>query len=313
MEANLTAYLIFMGCGAAACVLWFFIARGRKAGFGKSAGLSALVLVLGAVLGLVCARLGWILLRINVFQAKDFLTLRHDELSYYGGMAGVILAVWLSAKLMRQPAREVLNDFAPMGALMAAVARFAEYFLGMLGLGYVEEWAEAEGTLFLPAAVRISYDEEFFEFYLAVFVFSGLFSLVAMLESIAHGKEKYRFVRTLFYLCLPQILLECMRTQKISWLFVPAEQLVCYLLCEGVLVWAAVRGRKAGFRAWVPALVGLLACGVIIAGEFALDGKIMLGDEEYIPQWVTYGVMALSLAAMAVGEHFALRRIQAEA
>ena len=100
---------------------------------------------------------------------------------------------------------------------------------------------------------------------------------------------------------------------KPSWLFVPAEQLVCYLLCEGVLVWAAVRGRKVGFRAWVPALVGLLACGVIIAGEFALDGKIMLGDEEYIPQWVTYGVMALSLAAMAVGEHFALRRIQAEA
>ena len=313
MEANLTAYLITMGCGAAACVLWFFIARGRKAGFGKSAGLSALVLVLGAGLGLLCARLGWILLRINVIQTKDLLTLRYDELSYYGGMAGVILAVWLSAKVMKLPAREVLNDFAPMGALMAAVARFAEYFLGMLGLGYVEEWAEAEGTVFFPSAVRIAYDEEFFEFYLAVFVFSGLFSLIAMRESLVHGKEKYRFVRTLFYLCLPQVLFECMRMQKISWLFVPAEQLVCFLLCEGVLVWAAVKGRKDGFRSWVPALAGLLVCGVIIAGEFALDGKIMLGDEEYIPQWITYGVMALALAGMAVGEHFALRRIQAKA
>ena len=309
MNENMTAYLVTMGCGAAACILWFFLCRRRKMGSGRAAAFSALIAVLGVTLGLLCARLGWILLRINVFRLKDWQTLRYDELSYYGGMAGVILAVCLSAKIMKEPVREVLNDFAPMGALMAAVARFAEYFLGMIGLGYVEEWVE-EG-LFFPVTVRFAYDEEYFEFYLAVFMLSGIFSLIAMIFSLVHSKEKYRFVRTLFYLCLPQILFECMRMQKISWLFVPAEQLICFLACEGILVWAAVKRRKDGFRAWIPALVGLPVCGVIIAGEFALDGKIALGEEEYIPQWITYGVMALALACMAVAEHAAMRRIQA--
>jgi len=310
MNENLTAYLIFMGCGAAACILWFYLALRRK-GSPKAGALALLTGALGILLGLLCARLTWILMRINFVLAKDLLTLRYYELSYYGGMAGVILAVWLSAKILKEPAREIMNIFAPMGALMAAVARFAEGFLGMLGLGYVEEWVE-EG-LFFPLTVKFDYGDDYFEFYLAVFMLSGLFSLIAMVLSLVHGKEKYRFVRTLFYLCLPQILLECLRMQKISWLFVPAEQLVCYLVCEGILVWAAIKGRKDGFRAWIPALVGLLACGVIIAGEFALDGKITLGEEEYIPMWITYAAIALSLAAMAVSEHFALRRIQAEA
>ena len=308
MNENLSAYLLTMGCGAAACILWFFLAQSKKSGAGHAISLSALILVLGSALGLLCARLGFILLRINVIQARDLLTLRHDELSYYGGLAGVILAVWLSAKIMKQPARQVLNTFAPMGALMAAVARFAEYFLGMLGLGYVEEWAE-EG-FFFPVTIRFFYDEEYFEYYLAVFILSGVFSLIAMVLSLVHAREKHRFLRTLFYLCLPQILFECMRTQKISWLFVPAEQLICFLLCEGVLAWTAFKRRGEGFSAWIPPLVGLLACGVIIAGEFALDGKIMMADEEYIPQWITYSVMALSLAGMAVAEHFAMRKIQ---
>lgn len=311
MNENLTAYLITMGCGAAACILWFYLAWKRKAGSAKAASLSALTAVLGILLGVLGARGGWLLLRINYVLPKDILTLRYDELSYYGGMAGVILAVFLSAKITGQPARDVLNTFAPMGALMAAVARFAEGFLGMLGLGYVEEWVE-EG-LFFPVTVKFVYDEEFSEFYLAVFMLSGLFSLIAMVFSLVHAKEKHRFIRTLFYLCLPQILLECLRMQAIKWLFVPAEQLICYLLCEGVLIWTAFKTDPKQFRNWIPALVGLLACGVVMAGMFALDGKISLGEDEYIPQWIIYTAMAVSLAGMAAAEHSAMRRIQAKA
>ena len=43
-------------------------------------------------------------------------------------------------------------------------------------------------------------------------------------------------------------------------------------------------------------------CGLIIAAEFALDGKILIGGE-MIPKWVTYGIMLAGLGAMAVAEH----------
>ena len=48
-------------------------------------------------------------------------------------------------------------------------------------------------------------------------------------------------------------------------------------------------------------LAGLLVCGIAVAGEFALDGKI-LPD---LSKSVIYGVMALSLIGLAVLEPFA--------
>lgn len=298
MEINLTAWLVFMGCSAAACILWFFLSWRRKAGTRRAAVLSGLMLPACILLSAFCARLAWVLMRISA--APPLFPLKIDELSYYGGMAGVILAVCLSAMLVKQPVREVLHAFAPMGALMAALARFAEGFLGMQGVGYVEEWFEK--GLFFPVTVEIAYDEYYSEFYLAVFMFSGFFSLVAMALSLIHSGEKDRFLRTLFYLCLPQILLESMRTTSIVWLFVRLEQLVCFLVCEGILVGYAFRSGAKRFRSWVPALVGLLVCGLIVACEFAKDGKILIGGGMVSP-WICYAAMAAGLAVMAVMEH----------
>ena len=307
MDINLTGYLLCMGCGAAACILWFFLAFRRQAGSRQAAALSGLILVLGTVLGLVCARAAWILMRLNIFQAKDLLTLRHDELSYFGGVAGVILAVWLSAKIMGQPARNVLNTFAPMGALMAAAARFAEYFLGEFGLGYVREFFEK--GLFFPVTVGIVWDEWDTEYYLAVFMLSGIFCLVAMVLALFRAQDKNRLVRTLFCICLPQILLEILRMQSINWLFIRIEQLLCYLYCEAVLVYYAFRAGPGKFRSWIPALIGLFTCGVVIAGMFALDGKILLNGD-FISKWIVYGVIAASLAAMGIAEARAAARLK---
>ena len=99
------------------------------------------------------------------------------------------------------------------------------------------------------------------------------------------------------------------KTSRISWLFVNVEQLACFLFCEGVLVVRAVRAGAGKLRSWIPAIGGLLVCGIVIAGMFALDGKITFGGS-FIPKAVTYGVMALALAGMAVAEHFGNRRIQ---
>ena len=152
MEINLTAYLLFMGCSAAACILWFFLAARKQMPAAKAGALSALTLLLGILLGIAGARLVWFLCRINTRPV--LFALNYYELSYYGGVAGVILAVWLSAKILGLNGRETLNTFAPMGAFMAAMARFAEGFLAMIGVG---AWME-EG-IFFPVTVEYVYDE----------------------------------------------------------------------------------------------------------------------------------------------------------
>jgi prolipoprotein diacylglyceryltransferase len=180
MSVNLTAYFLLIGGGVLAGVLWFFLSDRRRAGDGKSLPLAISILLLGALLGLACARVTWVLCRINTRPA--LFSLRYNELSYYGGVAGVILAVVLSAKLFGRPVRDTLNTFAPMGALIAAVTRFGEGFLGLLGMGQMME----EG-IFFPVTAEIAWDEYYSEFYPAVFMLEGLFSLAAMVLSLVHG------------------------------------------------------------------------------------------------------------------------------
>ena len=297
MEINLTAYLLFMGCSAAACILWFFLACRRHMPAGRAGALSMLTLVLGIILGLTGARLVWFLCRINTRPA--LFSLVYYELSYYGGVAGVSLAVWLSAKIMRMNGRDALNCFAPMGTFMAAMARFAEGFLGMLGVG-----ACLEEGIFFPVTIELVYDETYSEFYLAVFMFEGLFSLAALVLCLKHKDERDRFLRTLFYLCLPQVFCESLRAQSINWLFVRSEQLFCFAFCEGVLFWYGLRmkGQVSFLKRWGAAILGLLVCGLVITAEFALDGKILIG-EEMIPKWITYGFALAGLAAIAAAEH----------
>lgn len=295
MEIRLVPYLIMTGCSAAACILWFFLADRRRHTDGKSLPLSLLVLVFGILLGTACARAVWVLFRIMIHP--PLFALPVDELSYYGGMAGVILAVLLAAKAVGRKPLNTLNTFAPMGAFLAAMFRFAEGFLGSLGFGrYLEE------GIFFPITVEIVWDEYFSEYYLAVFMLEGVCSLAAMVFSLLHAKDRDCWIRTLFYLCLPQILCESLRVQTISWLFIKAEQLVCFLVCEGVLVWYALRKNPRAFRSWIPALCGLAVCGLLIAIEFALDGKIRIGGEG-LPHWLLYTLMVAGLAVLAIAEH----------
>ena len=177
------------------------------------------------------------------------------------------------------------------------MARFAEYFLFPTGTGAV-----LDDPLPFPIAVTIVYSEYYSESLLAVFMYEGVMSLVAFVLSLVHRDEHRRLLRTLFYLCLPQILLESLRSEAINMLFIHLEQLVCYIYLEGVLVWYNKKKNRKSFSSWIPALVGLAVCGLVIACEFAVDGKIHLGDSR-IPEWIIYSVMACGLAAVAAAEH----------
>ena len=303
MDVNIGAYLLTMGISAVCvCAFFFFSVRKRLAlSSGKALSLGVCVLLLGTVFAVLGAKLFYFIFRFTYIIRQGFaaywLSLRTEEMSYYGGVAGVVFAVFLSAKICGVKARPVLNSFAPWGALLAAAARFAEYFLFPAGTG-----ALLDDPLPFPIAVSIVYSEYYSESVLAVFFFEGIMSLVAFVLSLVHRTEPRRLLRTLFYLCLPQILLESLRSEAINLLFIHLEQLVCYLFLEGVLVWYALAKNKRSFSSWIPALAGLVVCGLVIACEFAVDGKIHIGDAR-IPEWIIYSVMACGLAALAAAEH----------
>ena len=294
MQIQLVPYLLLIGFGSLVCIFWFYFTDRKTCSAGNSFRLSLLILFLGSLLGLGCARVFWVLFRC--FMHPAFFVLRAEELSYYGGVAGVALAVCLAAKCCGRKPGTVLNTFAPAGAFLAAIFRFAEGFLGMLGFGRY-----LDNGIFFPVTVEL-YDEFFSEYYLAVFMLEGLLSLGAMVFSLMHRTEKDCFLRTLFYLCLPQILCESLRIQSIRWLFIRTEQLICYLFCEIILIGYAVRHKPNRFLSWIPALAGLGICGFIVAIEYALDGKITVGGKA-IPHLLLYGIMALLLVGMAVAEH----------
>ena len=83
------------------------------------------------------------------------------------------------------------------------------------------------------------------------------------------------------------------------------------MFCEAVLVFYAIKANPKKLRSWVPAIVGLLVCGIVIVGEFTLDGKITLGGS-YISKWIVYGVEIAGLAAIAFMENKGYRRMNNE-
>ena len=310
MNTDVTAYLLFMAGSVVFCFLLYVLAARRqmKLSGGRAAALGAVSLGLGIVLGTACAKLLYFLFRISYLLKTDFggflTSLKAEELSYYGGVAGVGLAVFLAAKLLGEKPGKALNIFAASGALLAALARFAEYWLGSLGTGdFIEE------GLPFPFAVSEVWNPDFPEYYLAIFMLEGVLSLRVAWFALKNREDSLCFLRTVFYLCLLQVICESMRAQSIRWLFVRYEQLLCYLVAEGILVWYAVKGARAGKRNWYAAAFGLFVCGLAVLGEFMLDGKVTFGEYS-LPPVVIYGVIAWALLELAVLEHSARKRLE---
>ena len=115
-------------------------------------------------------------------------------------------------------------------------------------------------------------------------------------------KEKrsgLRFEKTLYALCLCQILLENLRNQAMKWGFVYVEQVLCALVLLGLVLIACRRSGKGNY--WPAA--ALLACaGAIVAEEFGRQkaNSRFLADTGFY--W-----MALILVGMAFIYHRALR------
>ena len=296
---NLQYVLWFLGSLVISLGLFAVMNRGKKGVWAQC----LLMGVFGTVIGAVLAKLVYYLAMINFVMMYGWLESLVDvtmgTFSYYGGVAGFCLGVVLSARLTHQRPMALLDSFAPAGLLLAALARFGEFMLEGVGTRDMLYWEHPEHCFF-PLAVSNEYGEWLY----AVFMLEGLLTLGVLVLCLTCFK-KQRFLRSLFYLCLMQILCESLRTDSFTWLFVKVEQLICMLGAVGVLLVYCVKSPGVRHR-WMPIVYCVPVAAVFVVLEFALNGKIPLSKP------LCYGVMVAGLAVMSLNEIRAFRRMEAK-
>ena len=278
-----------------------------------------LALLFSAVFGSFLARVGYALL----MQELDFeydgiaalerlLDFEINHLSFLCGALGVCLGVLLANRLTRKDTvMDGMDAFAPFGALLVFLFRMGECFFGSYGAG--TSLPEEHPLSFFPFALESSIDGGFSSWYWAVCVLSAVFALVwsvicfFMLRS--RGRRGWNFTLTLFFLALPQIFCESLRTEGMFWLFVHVEQLLCAVILAAVLLfWILKSGKEtAPVRRWEPMLLFLLCIGLLVLTEYAIDGKII-----DLSQTVCYVLMCLFLAVIGFSGIVAAGRYNAE-
>ena len=295
---NLQYALWFLGALVISLGLFACMNRGKK-GILRQCLLMG---VLGTGIGLVLAKLVYYFAMINFVMMYGWLQSLVDitagTFSYYGGVAGFCLGVVLTARLTQQKPMALLNAFAPAGVLLAALARFGEFFLDGVGTRDFLYW-ELPGHCFFPLAVPNEYGDWLY----AIFMLEGLLTLVVFAVCLIWLK-KHRFLRSLFYLCLLQILCESLRSDSFTWLFVKVEQLICMLGSAGVILVYCVKTPGVR-RRWLPVVFCVLAAAIFVVLEFAFNGKLPL------PKPLCYGVMIAVLAGLSLNEAWAFKRMDA--
>ena len=284
----------------------------------KNAWLTAfLAFLFSALFGTVLARCGYALLMSEldfeydgIEALEQLLEFEIDTVSFFCGAAGVILGVLLANRLTRKGSVLTgMDAFAPFGALLAALFRLGEYFFGSYGAGSV--LPEGSPLAFFPFAVKISVagsSQDTWRW--AVFALSAAFALawagISFFRLRGKGRTGFSFTLTLFFLALPQILCESLRTRGMFWgPFVHAEELLCALVLLGVMLfWILKSETELSFpRKWGPLGILLLGAGLLVAVEFAIDGKYF-----GLPVPVCYLIMCAVLIAIGIAGAVAAKR-----
>ena len=253
----------------------------------KQAWLTALLsFVFSVLFGTVLARIGYALLMQEldfeydgIAALEQLLEFEIDTVSFLFGALGVILGVLLANRLTRKGTVIAgMDAFAPFGALLAALFRLGEVSFGSYGAG--GNLPEGSPLAFFPLALKIEVAGGYSYWAWAVCVLSAVFALVwagiAFFRLRGNGRTGLSFTLTLFFLALPQVLCESLRHNvSMLWLFVHVEELLCALVLLGVMLfWVLKTGGNLSFpRRWGPVGVLVLGAGLLVAVEFAIDGK----------------------------------------
>lgn len=241
--------------------------------------------------GLICLPLGLIFARILycIFtpDAGGLFELSGGGYALYGGVAGVLLGLFITSIISRVPFVELLDAASPSGAIAIAIGRLAAYF-SHEELGYIvnkEKWQ------FFPVSVFIENESCWrmcvfsFEALAAAIAFAATLILFNAVYSGSRPQAKHGDVFILFTLIYSssQTLLESWRTDTMTLrnnAFVRISQVLSAVFLAAALVVVFVRACKANKKTvitkdvvlWVAA-AGLLAVAFVM--EFGKNKETM--------------------------------------
>lgn len=290
-------YALWIGSGLLVCFLLF----ARRLG-GSACRVSLLTVALSSLCGIAASKLFYVLLIALPTAPADglaaLLSPRADTFSVFGGGVGALVGAWLSARIVKVKPTALLDSFTPCAAVFLAFLRAAERELGTIGVGgYVPPGSPLAR---FPFSVPNVYGEHLY----ALFYLEALLALLCALAFLLYRRRWPDGVRAelcLFFLALPQVICESLRSRCMKWGFVRTEQLLCGLLLLGLLWYACKRESGIRMRRYVPLLLGALCIVCIGLLEFGLY-------KSDIPVWLCYSMMAVMLGCLAGLEAFAVKR-----
>ena len=229
----------------------------------------------------------------------------------FGAVFFVMLVCFLLARHWHLRPAVLMDAAAPGAAIALCVGRAAEYFNGQ-GLGQAVENAVFQR---FPFAVCTYMDEDWSEWYLAVFVFEAAAALILFLLLIFLRRRSVRtgFLSGLFLsvFCASQIFLEQLRADDcIRFGFVRLTQ-ICGLVVLVALLWArtvrVVRARGWTWEETVRVIRFLAATFCVVFTEFAFE------KPQYYP-YLSACIVLLSLSIacpelIRAGKQNTVRRI----
>ena len=234
-------YGLALALACAAALLWMSLSARKN---GISAGAVSTFAVMALPLGVLCSRAGWCLARLDWVARQEhfFFQLQRGGGMLYGALIGVMLALWVTARIQKLPFAKLADLTAAPGLLVIAIGRLAE---GLVGEGYgrnLYEWFDPWGEQSLiawedpsplfrfPFAVPDHYEEYNF----AIFVleaFAAILMLVLVLCSRRRRAGAKAVLALLLYAAM-QAVFESMRQDSVlRFGFVRVNQLL-----SGVLV-----------------------------------------------------------------------------
>ncbi len=298
--------------------------------------------VLGIPLALFFSRAGFVLFSLDRFGETGLggmLRMTDGGHMFFGALAGLGLAGWITARITHQNAGKVLDSTAVPAGVLIAAARMGEPLIkgAYLGIGYdIEEWFLPDYELVFfswedpsllyrfPFAVQGpyysagSYEQWCFSIFFLEACAAVIIALILLLWRTKRPGTKAMMFPVMYAGC--QAVLESMRCDAVLRLgfvkfdtlslgFVKGNQLLTLPILLAAVTIALVRMPREKLRWWVP-VYGygsiLLHCGVIMAMEFTRDMKIEM------LQWMRidliFIVMALAAFHMIVSTCIVIQR-----
>lgn len=287
---NAGAYLMAVAASLLLAMGLYALMLGKN---GLPKWIAAIALPLSAVLSFVLGKGLYVLLQLDYVWPRwgwaSLLKMDPTQFSFLGGVIGALLGVFLAGEIGKAPRKKNLDVFAPSLALLFGLWKFAEYFLGDYASG---AYVENEGLQFFPLAVMNQYEE----WYFAIFMLAGALALGVFVICLLRGSKTEKagllFLRTAFYLMLPLVICESLRSECMKWGFVKCEMLLYGLLLFLILLLHCRAGEKKGFGRWTIVLMTALAVIGVVAFETILTAFSWYGKVRWI-------VLAAYLAVVA--------------